>query len=87
MRVLQHFQVAGPAPTTIAPYTEPFLDPGQDGTGAVLPPGSGNIVAITGSETTAIGFIGMDYIPEPATGGLLLLGLWGLRALAPGRRP
>jgi hypothetical protein len=46
-----------------------------DVTGAVLPPGSGNLVGITGSEVLGTGLI---FVPEPGTALLLGLGLAGV---------
>ena len=52
-----------------------FIDP-IDGSAAVRPAGSGNIVFTTGTEVPATGSI--DIVPEPSTGALLGLSLLGV---------
>ena len=49
---------------------------GDDGTEAVRPPISGNIVDISGSELLDTGFI--DIVPEPGSAALLGMALLGL---------
>ncbi|MDJ0852444.1 MAG: PEP-CTERM sorting domain-containing protein [Myxococcota bacterium] len=57
-----------------------FLEPGIDGSAAARPPASGNIVDTTGTER--LSFAALVVIPEPASAGLLGLGLAGVLLLA-----